>query len=549
MRDDEGVGGERLQPRPEAPGSFRNRLCRPDFETFRSLQGEEANRAVSGSPSWEGILGAPDPAPARNVGRTPAPTHFRTARFAAYSAAGIATVGCLAAIGYVAFPDFSADSSWPPASLDAGAPQRALTPSDLSQPPALPNPQEIGGAVDPLVDDLADAVASGSVELVSTLLEGIVNLEHSASPDGLKLVTALPDRLAARARAAAAAGRMDEMRRLDRFDRLMAGVDPDLLATADPSSIRSFATAALGPSGAGPLDEPPRKKKIAQGLGSGPGGSPLSSGLLGASGDGDRAVSTPNADAPAVPDAATDSNAEGAPPQLQAGAAPTAREDPPEHAAGPLGASGDADRAVSTPNAAAPAVPNAATDSSTEGAPPRMQASSAPTARKGPPEHAAEQVGASGDADRAASPRTAAAPAASGAAPDQKVGVAPPDVLASTAPTADESPAARVVAGLPTLAPVRVVLDVARNEMGRAGRAADIQQALAAAGLKVAELVPVDTQRPAPRIGYYFQSDRDAAAGVSHLLAPLLGAVDPVGLRMRGTIAEPGTIEVAIPRP
>ncbi|MGO9420729.1 hypothetical protein [Roseiarcus sp.] len=119
--------------------------------------------------------------------------------------------------------------------------------------------------------------------------------------------------------------------------------------------------------------------------------------------------------------------------------------------------------------------------------------------------------------------------------------------MASTTPTADESPAAQVVPGLPALAPVRVVLDVARNEMGRAGRAANIQQALAAAGLEVAELVPVDAQRPAPRIGYYFQSDRDAAAGVSHLLEPLLGAVDPVGLRMRGTLPEPGTIEIAIP--
>jgi hypothetical protein len=47
--------------------------------------------------------------------------------------------------------------------------------------------------------------------------------------------------------------------------------------------------------------------------------------------------------------------------------------------------------------------------------------------------------------------------------------------------------------------------------------------------------------------GYYFQSDRNAAAEVSHLLEPLLGAVDPVLLRKRGSIPEPGTIEISIP--
>jgi hypothetical protein len=517
--------------------SFRNRLCRPDFETFLSFQDGEANTVLSGSPPCEEIFAAR----AQNVGQTPAPSQFRIARFAACSVATIAVLGCLAAIGYVAFPDFSADPTWPPASPDAVAPQRVLTPSDLPQPPAQPNSRQAGETADPLVDDLAEAVASGSVELVSTLLEGIVDLERSASPDGLKLVTALPGRIAARARAAAAAGRMDEMRRLDRVDRLLAGVGPDLLATADSSSIQSFVLAELGPSGARPVDEPPRQRDIAQRPESPPDGSAFSP--LGASGDGDRPASSPNTAASAAPNAATDSNAE--PPQMQVKTAPTAREGPPEHAAGQLGASSDGDRAVSTPNAAAPAIPNAATDSSPEVAPPQMQHRTA--VREGPPEHAAEQLSPSRDGDRAASPRTAAAPAASGAATDQNVDVASRNVLASTAPTADESPAAQVVPVLPALAPVRVVLDVTRSGMGRAGRAADIRQALVAAGLKVAELVRADAQQPAPRIGYYFRSDRDAAADVSRLLEPLLGAVDPVGLRMRGAIAEPGTIEVAIP--
>jgi hypothetical protein len=111
-----------------------------------------------------------------------------------------------------------------------------------------------------------------------------------------------------------------------------------------------------------------------------------------------------------------------------------------------------------------------------------------------------------------------------------------------------EPAAAPPVAGLPNLAPVRVVLNVARDDVGHDRRAVDIKRALEAAGLEVADRVPlVDPQRPGPSVGYYFQSDRNAAAEVSHVLEPLLGAVDPVALRMRGSLPEPGTIEITIP--
>ena len=120
-------------------------------------------------------------------------------------------------------------------------------------------------------------------------------------------------------------------------------------------------------------------------------------------------------------------------------------------------------------------------------------------------------------------------------------------MLAKAEPTAPEHPNGRVTAGLPALAPVRVVLNVARDDGSRARRSVDIQRALATAGLEVSDLVPVDARQPGPSIGYYFQSDRNAAAEVSHLLQPLLGAVDPVALRMRGSIPEPGTIEIALP--
>ena len=39
----------------------------------------------------------------------------------------------------------------------------------------------------------------------------------------------------------------------------------------------------------------------------------------------------------------------------------------------------------------------------------------------------------------------------------------------------------------------------------------------------------------------------EAAGRICQELAPLLGAVDPVALRIEGNIPEPGTIEITIP--
>jgi hypothetical protein len=216
-------------------------------------------------------------------------------------------------------------------------------------------------------------------------------------------------------------------------------------------------------------------------------------------------------------------------------------------AAEQLGAAGNGDRAALSPNAAAPAPPSAAPDQNVDAAPPAMPANAAPTAPDDPTAPSAEQLGAAGNGDRAALSPNAAAPAPPSAAPDQNVAAAPPAIPAKAAPTAPDRPTSQVVADLPTLAPVRVILNMARNDSGRARRSGDIRRALAAAGLEVSDLVHADAQRPGPSIGYYFQSDRNAAAEVSHLLAPLLGVVDPVVFRKRGTIPEPGTIEVAIP--
>ena len=123
-----------------------------------------------------------------------------------------------------------------------------MTPSDPSQSPARLDPKEAGGVADRLIDALADAVANGPAESVAGLIERVAALEAGASPEGLRLVTAMPDRFAARAIAAAAAGRVDEARRLEQFllltypARVRAGspgdVGPEILSPSPPRGAR-----------------------------------------------------------------------------------------------------------------------------------------------------------------------------------------------------------------------------------------------------------------------------------------------------------------------
>ena len=183
-------------------------------------------------------------------------------------------------------------------------------------------------------------------------------------------------------------------------------------------------------------------------------------------------------------------------------------------------------------------------------APAPEAANQAPAAQPEPPKPEAAEQASAAQPD-APAPAQGTGAAQHEAAPDAAEGK---QALLSEQPPAEkggiaqpESAAAPAVAGLPAFAPVRVVLNVARDDVGHHRRATDIRQALAAAGLEVADHVPVDAKRPGPSIGYYFQSDRKSAAEVSHLLEPLLGPVDPAAIRQRASIPEPGTIEVAIP--
>jgi hypothetical protein len=104
-----------------------------------------------------------------------------------------------------------------------------------------------------------------------------------------------------------------------------------------------------------------------------------------------------------------------------------------------------------------------------------------------------------------------------------------------------------VSADLPVFAPSRVVLTYPRNDKAAAERATALRQALTAANVEVVTVEAVDASRPTPGLGYYFQSDHDAAVDVSHRVQPLLGPVEPALLELRGKVPPPGTVEIAVP--
>src|SRR5271165_5908951 len=355
---------------------LRNLLGRPGFETFQTLHGGRANGAFSGlrKPAHGGAAAGlahvqhADPAAA-------SPRGHGIARPAVYAAGGVVAIGCLTAIGYVAFSAFTVGPTLPP----------------------IPSAAEQLGA-------------AGDGDRAALSLNAAAPAPPIAAPD--QNVDAAP---------------------------------PAILAKAAPTA----------PDGA----------------------AALSAEQLDAAGNGDRAALPPNAAARAPPIAAREGALDFFPVATVQSrynfadrAAPTAPDGAAALSAEQLGATGNGDRAALSPNPAAPALPIAAPDQNVDATPPAILAKAAPTAPDGADVPSAEQLGATGNGDRAALSSSAAAPAPPIAAPDQNVDAAPA-ILAKAAPTAPDGSAARVVAGLPTLAPVRVILNVARDDSGRARRA------------------------------------------------------------------------------
>ena len=299
---------------PEFEG-LRNRLSRPLFETIQTLRGRELG---------ERLLDLRKPTYDRATARLahdqnggPAalsPRGHGIARPWGRAAVGLVAMSGLATIGYIALAALIGPTFPPILSLNPDAPQRLSGPS---QSLAQLGPREIDDAIDPLINETADAVASGSVELTTTLLKRIAKLESSASPDRLKLMAALEDRLAARMGAATNAGRIDEARRLEQVFRLAySAIGRRDLAASNQRSVQSPRTAIPGASDANTIDGPVQQREVAQRPRFRPSDSPVSAEQLGAAGNGDRAALSPNAGSPAPPSAAPeqDVDADGASP-------------------------------------------------------------------------------------------------------------------------------------------------------------------------------------------------------------------------------------------
>lgn len=382
-----------------------------------------------------------------------------------YGAAVVLGMSCITLLVYFALTTFTDDWTSLPGGLDA---RQELTSDRARRPPSAPalDPRQADILIAALMDDMDATIAQGSsgggTNDAVAILDRISKLVAAASPNGLKIVLAMPDRFAAKALEALAEGRIDEARRLEQFSQSLA------IALPTPASrLQAAVTGAELPQ---------------------------------------------QLDAIAV---------------LPGGGVKSDQIPPPSRSSGtsvPGVLGDDFDRAASDQEAAVPRQP------------PHSGGDTKP-------------VNLSGEAVSSARPvvsPTAAAPVGSITGPEQKVDAARQAsvALAAPSPPGFSSPAA---GQLPALAPVRVVLIFAREDLARANRAADIQKALAAAGVAVAGLVAADSQQSRPAIGYYFHPDRGAAAGVSRTLEPLLGTVVPAVLRLGGGLPQPGTIEVAVP--
>jgi hypothetical protein len=310
--------------------TLRNRLSRPEFATFQNCI------------AYAGELTEPSPARTSAPMITPiVPTRWRfrhgiggIARPTVYAAVGVLAMSCLAAIGYIAFFTFANGPTLPP--TPSLALQKFAAPSDPSLSPVQLDPRQTDEEIDALIDKLVDAVVrgSGSEGEVLRLMDRISTLLASTSRDGLKLVIAMPDRFAARAGAAAAAGRIDEARRLEQFlgrvDSSSARPDHLMASNQADRSFQSQRAVVLDASNANAGGVPSQQVEIALAPALPPSGSATSAGQLGAADDADRAAFPQNVAVLAPPNVPLDQSIgatppSGSAPQLLPEAAPTSR--------------------------------------------------------------------------------------------------------------------------------------------------------------------------------------------------------------------------------
>jgi hypothetical protein len=299
-------------------------LTRPEFETFRNrvtFAGEliEPLRASANTPSIapQSVELPPMVLAQWRLGR------LLGAIAHAAPAVVVIAMSCLVIIGYLAFLAFPDDPRQSPApAVKSGALQEfagGAGPS-LSAPPL--DPRRTDEVIAALIDKAETAIAQGSFGSgpdndVGMLLDRVGTLAANASPVGRKLVMGIPERFSADALAAAAAGRIEEARRLEQFSHFRVIAPP---------------TAPAGFAGANPKDAPPQQAETALAQAVLPRSSAPPAGQRDAADETDRPILFPKVAAPAALDALPDQPV-AATPQAQVamvlnGAAPVAADLP-----------------------------------------------------------------------------------------------------------------------------------------------------------------------------------------------------------------------------
>ena len=292
-------------------------LSHPDFETFRNCivvfgdkdSEQEDDRLKSQAAQGRALqVVAPRSVQLPPHSATPRRPLYINGRVAlrltgTNVVAGILVIGCLLVIGYDAFLVRTGGQTQPSApAVSADAPQD-LAVAPYRPPPTSPDAREADQAIASLIDQFETAMARESPGAppdgeAAKLADRIEMLAKRASPDGLLMVIALKDRIAARVIAALDAGRSEEALQLEQ-----------LLGRSGNSPSGAASTAVADIAGRGSKGEPSQREKTtdAEAIRPNDAGGPQAAGKT------DQPIMFPDLVAPTAAPAATASQDKAAP--------------------------------------------------------------------------------------------------------------------------------------------------------------------------------------------------------------------------------------------
>ena len=170
---------------------FRNRLCRPGFETFQTLHDGRATGAFTGLRKPAHGRATAGPALVQyHYTDPPSPRGHGIARAAVYAAGGVVAMGCLIAMGYIAFSAFTGPTL-PPIPLPNSAAEQlgaegngdraALSPNAAAPAPPIAAPdQNVDAAPPAILAKAAPTAPDGAAALSAEQLGAAGNGDRAA---------------------------------------------------------------------------------------------------------------------------------------------------------------------------------------------------------------------------------------------------------------------------------------------------------------------------------------------------------------------------------